>query len=466
MTDVPVEAPSTFGKYFQYLRIRDNEPTDDNIFLHNALTRHKAEGLLLAVRARWAALAVIAVLLPFINFSIDVLYYECLVLGFVVIGWAQLRVGRVGRSGVELLLILADIALMTFIFVVPNPFVGDEWPTAMQYKIGNFHYFFVLLASATMAYSWRTIVSYGTWVAALWLIAATIIFFFGHQVPEFSVAISQAVGNDESISRLLDPNRVDFGDRFQEVVVFCIVAFTLALNGWRTNKLLVAQADVARERSNLARYFAPSIVEQLANQDISLGEERSQDVALLFADIVGFTRLAERSTPAQTMAILREFHRRMEQAIFKNDGTLNKFLGDGVMATFGTPEPGPHDARNALSSAMTMIDLMDEWNTERGRRGETPIILSIGLHYGQVTLGNIGSERILEFAVIGDTVNVASRLEALTREHDTNLIVSEDLVQAIQTRGDQIPPGLENISEQSLRGRDGPVTFRILNEAT
>lgn len=456
---------------FETLRRRGEDEAGSDIFLQEALMRHKAEGLLLAVRARWVALAVIALYMPFLNIGMGVLYFEAIIAGFALIGWAQLRVGRVGRSSAELLLIIADIALMTITLVVPPPFVSDQWPTAMQYDVSNFIYFFVLLAPASMAYSWRTLLGYATWVSIFWLSAAGFIFFFGKQVPEFSLAITAAFGNDPLISRLFDPNSVDFSDRIQEVIVFCIVAFTLALNGWRTNRLLVSQADVARERSNLARYFAPSIVDQLANQDISLGEERSQSVALMFADIVGFTGLAKEISPQETMAILREFHRLMEQAIFTNDGTLNKFLGDGVMATFGTPETGPRDPINALNSAKMMIDLIDQWNTKRQAAGEPPIKLSIGLHFGSVVMGNIGSERMLEFAVVGDTVNVASRLESLTREFDTQLIISEDLVQAIGNCRNIANPqdllvGFGTTTEQLLRGREGTVRFSALTKTS
>ena len=125
---------------------------------------------------------------------------------------------------------------------------------------------------------------------------------------------------------------------------------------------------------------------------------------------------------------LRQFHQRMESEVFSHSGTLDKYLGDGLMATFGTPIASDADAVNALRCARAMMRSMAEWNVERERAGEAPIRASFGLHYGPAVLGDIGSNR-LEFAVIGNTVNVASRIEALTRGLKAELAATDDLLE-------------------------------------
>ena len=132
-------------------------------FAEAALVDSKREGLLLAVRARWVALAVTAVTLPIINPKWDVPYYVLMLGLFALIGWAQLKVGKAERSVPELILIFCDLLLMTFLTVVPNPFSTVDWPIAMQYRFDSFMYFFVFLATATLAYSWRTVVAMGFW---------------------------------------------------------------------------------------------------------------------------------------------------------------------------------------------------------------------------------------------------------------------------------------------------------------
>ncbi|TNE56579.1 MAG: adenylate/guanylate cyclase domain-containing protein [Alphaproteobacteria bacterium] len=471
MSDIPAPKskirphPVRLLETIRRMRQRDNL-ADSNPMLREALERHKFEGLAMAVRARWLALAIIALVLPLTSQGLGgaVLYYEGIIALFALNGWAQLKVGELAQSRRELVLIWFDVILMTVTLLVPNPLLKGDWPTAMQFQVVHFSYFYILLIPAVMAYSWRTVFSFSTWVAVPWLIGAAIIANFGHTIPELTTRIAEAVGTQSRLAQILDPNRVSIGDQVQEVVIFSICAITLAINAWRTNQLVISQAEVAQERSNLARYFAPRMVDALASQTRSLGEERSQIVALLFADIVGFTRIAEQLTPTATMDLLREFHRRMEQAVFSHEGTLNKFLGDGLMASFGTPDVGPDDARNALAAARDMIRLVGEWNEERMGRGLLPIQLSVGVHYGEVTLGNVGSERILEFAVIGDTVNVASRLEGLTREIGTPLIISETLYAKIDGEADtdHLLADFAPRETRTLRGRDDPVSFYAL----
>ena len=436
------------------LRAEDFAKT--HLYLREALSADKREGLRLAIRARWVALAVIGLFLPYLNPNWDVLYYEALLVAFALIGWAQLRAGQVTQSRRELLLIFCDLALMTVTLMVPNPFLSEDWPTAFQYKFEGFSYFYILLAPATMAYSWRTIFAYGGWTTGLWLGALILVALFGVEIPELSERAAAAFAGYERILPYLDPNELLVNLRIQELLIFLIVVATLALNGRRTNQLLVRQAEAARERANLARHFPPNIVDEMAERDQPLGAVRSQQVAVMFADIVGFTRMAERQTPDDVVALLRQFHGRMEAAVFDHHGTLDKFLGDGLMATFGTPDPGPGDAANALRCGRAMLAEIAQWNKEREAQGAEPIRVSIGLHYGTVVLGDIGSERRLEFAVLGDTVNVASRLEALTRTLGVAMVSSGDLVHAV-AGDDDLLSDMAAGGAQMLRGRDEPI---------
>ena len=224
-----------------------------------------------------------------------------------------------------------------------------------------------------------------------------------------------------------------------------------------------------RARANLARYVPPSMATILAEADEPMGPPREQDIAVMFVDIVGFTALASEEPPAETFALLRGFQSRMADAVFAHGGTLDKFTGDGVMATFGTPDAGPRDAANALACARAIERTMAAWNDERAAAGAAPIRVAIGLHYGPALLGTVGDERRLEFAVIGDTVNVAARLEALARELDAGLVVSGALYEAVEREiaagaPDMAPllEGLELRPAQALRGRRQPVEIRVL----
>ena len=177
-------------------------------------------------------------------------------------------------------------------------------------------------------------------------------------------------------------------------------------------------------------------------------------MAVLFVDIVGFTSLCERMPPEAVMAMLRGFHGRMADCVFAHGGTLDKFIGDSVMATFGTPRPGPHDAASALACGRAMLASLGAWNAERAAGGEPPLQIGIGLHFGPVVLGEIGDERRVEFAVLGDTVNTASRLEGLTRELGASMAASQALVDRALTQvGPRALGGMRQHARLTVRGR-------------
>jgi adenylate cyclase len=216
-----------------------------------------------------------------------------------------------------------------------------------------------------------------------------------------------------------------------------------------------------RARNNLSRYFSPNIVELLAAQDEPLGAGRRETVAVLFADIVGFTRIAEVMAPEDVLALLREFHTRMTSQIFASGGTVDQYLGDGILAVFGVPTASSNDAASALNCAEMMLQALEHWNDERTGKGEPRLDIGIGLNYGPVVLGDVGSEYSMAFAVIGDTVNTSARLQALTRSLGTPLVVGDAVVEAIRALSPEIAAErlgeLEDRGEYSLRGRARPV---------
>ncbi len=229
----------------------------------------------------------------------------------------------------------------------------------------------------------------------------------------------------------------------------------------RVRELDRRRAAAERARANLSRYFSPHFAALLAERDEPFGAVRRQHVGVLFADIVGFTQMAERMTPEAVVTLLRQFHERMTAQIFACGGSVEKYVGDEIFAVFGVPEPNGNDAAAAMRCAARMIAALDVWNGERKQQGEMPLAFGIGLNWGPAVIGDVGSAQILSFTVIGDTVNTASRLQGLTRSLNTPLVVAEAIVDAINA----VPPadaaellaGLREHGEQTLRGRSAPV---------
>ena len=217
------------------------------------------------------------------------------------------------------------------------------------------------------------------------------------------------------------------------------------------------RAAAERARNNLSRYFSPNLVDMLAERDEPLGAVRRQTVAVLFADIVGFTSMAERMAPEAVVRMLRDYHERMTAQIFACGGTIDKYIGDEIFAVFGVPAASREDAANALQCANMMLRALECWNEEREARGEPRLAIGIGLNYGPAVLGDVGSEHSFSFTVIGDTVNTASRLQRLTRSLETPLVVGDALVDALNSEASgsvaAMANELQDRGEQTLRGR-------------
>lgn len=431
----------------------------DSEHVRVALAEHKQRGIELAVQVRWIAIPIIAMFLIAVNPTWPQLYYLIPLSIFCLNGWLLRRVARIGRSGGELALIMFDLLLLLFSTLMPNPFEPQVFPLPMAFEHGSFVYFFFLLSAATLAHSWKTVWAFGIWTSILWLGASVVIWLIAPETSQIGNAIADLVGRDTVLWSMLNPNDVHFELRIQEAMVFLIVSGVLALSSKRYYEMLLNNAGLERERTNLSRYFSPNVVEQLSHNDDLLKRERNQHVAVLFVDIIGFTELTQTKKPHEVIEFLRSFYARMEVEVFRHQGTLDKYLGDGLMVTFGTPFEGRHDATDALSCAIAMQDSMKDWNRERALMGCNLIKLGIGLHYGEVVLGDVGANQ-LEFAVIGTPVNVASRLERLTRELGSGIVMGDALYRQVRAENNSrnMLLGFCKRPDQVIRGIKDPMT--------
>jgi len=208
------------------------------------------------------------------------------------------------------------------------------------------------------------------------------------------------------------------------------------------NSLLVEQMKKEESvRANLARYLSPQIVEQIIKKDVqvNLGGDR-RVVTVLFSDVRDFTRIAETLPPDQLVQILNEYFTEMAKIIFENQGSLDKYIGDAIVAVFGSLIPLENSSQNAIQTGIQMMKQMsvlnERWKSQYGFQME----MGIGINTGEVFLGNIGSPERMEFTVIGDTVNVASRFSDIAKAGQI-LITKETLASLTpDMRNKELPP--------------------------
>jgi len=233
-----------------------------------------------------------------------------------------------------------------------------------------------------------------------------------------------------------------------ELVSAVAAQTAIAVENVRAHERL-AREEVAR--ANYCRFLPEYVVTQmLENPDSFKLGGVLQTITILFADIRGFTRISEHAPPEKIVQLLNRYFSAMTDIIFAHGGTLDKYLGDGLMALFGAPTVTPNDASNALSTAVAMQRRLIGINLELREEGFPEIGIGIGLHTGEVTVGYIGSERRSEYTAIGDTVNTASRLES--NAQGGQILVSEATAKAARSRYTLTPR--EPIS---VKNREQPV---------
>ena len=242
------------------------------------------------------------------------------------------------------------------------------------------------------------------------------------------------------------------------LVMITLAGIVLVVATLQSRDLLRRAIAEAQRRSNLTRYFPPQIADWLSEASPDeLRRGRRQTVAVLFADIRGFTARAEAMTPDALERFVSEFRRRIADAADAHNGVIDKFIGDGAMIVFGVPHPQPDDAENAVACALAIRQSVKAWSDGLQAAGDEPVSVGIGAHMGEVFCGAVGTASRLEFTVLGDTANVAARIEQETKSAGHTLMVSDALLTAA---GIDLAAGdWEPLPTQTLRGRHQPITL-------
>jgi len=195
-------------------------------------------------------------------------------------------------------------------------------------------------------------------------------------------------------------------------------------------RLDAAAGELQRLQTAFGRFAPEAVVERIAASGLNRTAER-KEVTVLFADLIGFTPMSEELAPEVLVGLLNAYFARMSSVINEHRGHVAKFIGDGLMALFGALEPNPWQTNDAVHAALAMCAALDTYNQELLAKGRPALRVGIGIHRGPVVAGVIGSRELMEFTVIGHTVNLASRVERLTRVHGVDIAVTDVIRDAL-----------------------------------
>jgi adenylate cyclase len=290
-------------------------------------------------------------------------------------------------------------------------------PPAFYLKVPTLFTAFIFIALRALRFEVRYIALAGLSAAVGWacLVAYAVVTTPG------DVVMRDFVG-------YMTGNRILIGAEVEKILAILVVTAVLALAIARSRQLLVRAAVDGAAARDLARFFDPEVAERIraAEEPLKAGEGEARDAAILFLDIRDFTRLGTELAPSALMALLTEYHARLVPLIQQHGGAIDKFLGDGILATFGAARRTARYAADALAAVDAVMVEAATWQAERERHGEPPLAIHAGLAVGRIVFGAVGDERRLEYTVIGDAVNLAAKLEKHNKLEGTRALATAE----------------------------------------
>jgi adenylate cyclase len=232
-----------------------------------------------------------------------------------------------------------------------------------------------------------------------------------------------------------------------------LFGMALTYSGLTLNNYILEQRARIQLRATFSKYVSRDVVDEILEDREGLAlHGKRRHITVLFADLRGFTSISEQIGPEQVVALLSDYLARVTDIIFENGGTVDKFMGDGVMAIFGAPKSHGNDAERAIKTGVELIEMVKtlapKWEEIIGR----PLRVGVGINSGDAVVGSIGSEVRSDFTAIGDTVNLASRLEALTKELGVPMLISEFTAAELKQS-----MALKPLRQVKVQGRDTPL---------
>lgn len=329
---------------------------------------------------------------------------------------------------------MAQMAFILFDFALLYGLIWSfhlqyDQPAAFYLKAPTFLLVFLLIAVRALRFEPASIVMSGIAAALGW---AVLVGYALRHTPEPTVTrdfVAYTTGN-----------LVLIGAEVEKIVTILLVTAVLTLAIVRGRRQLVVAASETTARDDLSRFFAPEVAARITESDEAPkpGSGEVRHGAILISDIRDFTALAAQRPANEVMTLLVEYQRRVGRAVTDHGGSIDKFLGDGILATFSCAKPSPHPAADALRTLMTLLHQAEQFADEVARAKGQPLELGFAITSGDVLCGTVGEESRLEFTVIGDAVNRAAKLEKANKMLGTVALAEKTLLEAAEREGFEV----------------------------
>lgn len=349
--------------------------------------------------------------------------------------------------------VLVDMAIL--MGLIWSFHIQYEQPASFYLKAPTLLYVFIFIALRALRFSAGFVILAGAAAACGWLL-----------MLYYAMSTSQApnMGVTRDYVAYMTSNLILIGAEFDKVIAILLSTAILAIALWRARRLLVGSVVESQAHSDLERFFAPEIAHQIvhAEQRIEAGQGEVRRAAILVCDIRGFTPMAMGMDPDYLMKLLADYQTRMVRVIQDHGGSIDKFMGDGIMATFGAALPTETYAADALRCIEDLGQAAWVWHDERQSTGEMPLDIGFAVSAGPLVFGAVGDGERLEFTVIGEPVNLAAKLEKANKAEAVSALTTAATLEMAQAQGYEPPPSLEHRAQRPIEGTGAPMDLVVL----
>jgi adenylate cyclase len=373
---------------------------------------------------------------------------------YAVFAAARLGLAYLRRLPEWLLYVSVVVDVGLFMALIYSFHYTFAQPAVFYLKAPTLIFIFLFIALRALRFEARFVIFTGIVAAAGWV--GLVLYALGGRGGPPNVT--------DDFVEYMNSNALLFHAEISKVLAILLTTAVLAVAIARARNLLVRSVAEGAAAHDLSRFFDPGVANRIrsAAMSIKAGEGEMRDVAILTVDLRGFTRLSTELPPGDVMKVLQDYQGRVCPLIARNGGSIDKFLGDGILASFGAVAPSATPAADALRAADAVLEAANQWAAERRSAGLTPLSIGLAVASGRVVFGAVGDGERLEFTVIGDAVNFAAKLEKHNKDEKTRAVTNAGTYALAEQQGYTPPAARERRPGRTVAGVAEPVDIVVL----